>query len=155
MIEMPPTQQRVPLQSPPTANEEIRTLMRARVIELAGKLEAIELRLAEIEQEWDVDRTFQANAAAVSLAGLLLSAFSRKWALLPLIASGFLLQHAMTGWCPPVEFFRRMGVRTAREIEQERFALKALRGDFEGVRAEGVDPYDAAHAALHAVGLDG
>jgi hypothetical protein len=45
----------------------------------------------------------------------------------------FLLQHALQGWCPPVPFFRSRGVRTAREIDQERYALKALRGDFAKV----------------------
>jgi hypothetical protein len=95
MIEMPPTQERTGLHSPSAANQEIRARMRARVLDVAGKLAAIEQRLAEIEQEWDVERTLQANAAAVSLAGLLLSAFNRKWSLLPLIAAGFMLQHAV------------------------------------------------------------
>ena len=31
---------------------------------------------------------------------------------------------------PPVPILRRLGVRTAREIDIERYALKALRGDF-------------------------
>jgi hypothetical protein len=36
--------------------------------------------------------------------------------------------------------FRRLGVRTAREIARERYALKALRGDFAalGARPEAV-----------------
>ena len=43
---------------------------------------------------------------------------------------GFLLQHAVQGWCPPLPFFRANGVRTQSEIDEEKFALKALRGDF-------------------------
>jgi hypothetical protein len=43
---------------------------------------------------------------------------------------GFLLQHAVQGWCPPLPLLRRLGVRTADEINEERYALKALRGDF-------------------------
>jgi hypothetical protein len=50
-----------------------------------------------------------------------------------MLASGFLLQHALQGWCPPVSLFRRLGVRTSAEIEQERYALKALRGDFQNI----------------------
>jgi hypothetical protein len=32
-----------------------------------------------------------------------------------------------------VSLFRRLGVRTAPEIDQERYALKALRGDFRSL----------------------
>ena len=46
------------------------------------------------------------------------------------MVGGFLLQHAVQGWCPPVPVFRRLGVRTQTEIDEERYALKALRGDF-------------------------
>lgn len=57
----------------------------------------------------------------------------RRFYLLPAVVVGFLLQHAVQGWCPPMPVFRRLGVRTASEIEEERYALKALRGDFRGV----------------------
>jgi hypothetical protein len=39
--------------------------------------------------------------------------------------------------------FRRFGVRTSREIERERYALKALRGDFAAIAG-----HDAPGAAL-------
>lgn len=55
----------------------------------------------------------------------------RRWLALPVGVAAFLLQHAVQGWCPPVPVFRRLGVRTAGEIDQERYALKALRGDFD------------------------
>jgi hypothetical protein len=32
-----------------------------------------------------------------------------------------------------VPLFRRLGVRTASEIDEERYALKALRGDFRNL----------------------
>ena len=44
------------------------------------------------------------------------------------------LQHAVQGWCPPLAVWRRLGVRTQSEIDEERYALKALRGDFRDVR---------------------
>ena len=72
----------------------------------------------------------------------------RRFALIPLVVGGFLLQHAVQGWCPPLPLFRRGGVRTQTEIEQERYALKAIRGDFEQMR-EG-NP-GRANRALHAV----
>ena len=55
----------------------------------------------------------------------------RRWAYLPLVVTGFLLQHATQGWCPPVPILRALGFRTQGEIERERYALKALRGDFD------------------------
>jgi hypothetical protein len=52
--------------------------------------------------------------------------------------TGFLFQHAIQGWCPPVPVLRKLGFRTSYEIEQERRALMALRGDFRHV-AENAD----------------
>jgi hypothetical protein len=94
----------------------------------------IDQRLAELDREWDIERLLEANAASVVLAGLLLSAtVSRRWLLLPTAVGAFLLQHALQGWCPPLIWFRRMGFRTAREIEIERYGLKLRRGDFAGL----------------------
>ncbi len=58
-----------------------------------------------------------------------------RFALVPLVVGSFLLQHAVQGWCPPLPVFRRMGVRTQTEIDEERAALKALRGDFQNLPA--------------------
>ncbi len=92
----------------------------------------IDRRLEELDREWDIERTLEANAASIALLGLGLGAFvNRRFFLLPAVVAGFLLQHAVQGWCPPVPVFRRFGFRTAREIDLERYALKAIRGDFE------------------------
>jgi hypothetical protein len=89
-------------------------------------------RLQELDQEWDMERTLEANAATIALVGLGLGAFvDRRFFILPAVVAGFLLQHAVQGWCPPVPVFRRLGVRTAREIDSERYGLKAIRGDFD------------------------
>jgi hypothetical protein len=68
---------------------------------------------------------------------------------LPGIVLPFLLQHAVQGWCPPVPLFRRLGVRTREEIEREKFALKALRGDFEEIDSlrRGEEAEDAVESA--------
>ena len=47
--------------------------------------------------------------------------------------------HAATGWYPLLPVFRRLGFRSAREIAGERYALKALRGDFHAMN-------ESAHA---------
>jgi hypothetical protein len=112
--------------------------------------DAIERRLSELEHEWDIERTLEANAATVATAGAALALLlDRRFALIPLVVGGFLLQHAVQGWCPPVPVFRRMGVRTQTEIDHERYALKALRGDFREVRSggDGAAPLRALDAA--------
>jgi hypothetical protein len=108
-------------------------------------------RLEEVEQESDMERTLEANAATLALTGTVLAVVhSRRWLIVPGVVTSFLLQHALQGWCPPVAIFRRLGIRTAREIAAERYAVKALRGDFAGVTdASGADA--RAEAVLAAV----
>ena len=104
-----------------------------RLCYFANHPEEIDQRLAELEREWDVERTLETNAAALVVAGCLLGAtVHRRWFVLPALVGGFLMQHSLQGWCPPLPLLRRIGVRTTDEIERERYALKALRGDFEG-----------------------
>ena len=103
--------------------------------------------LKELDREWDIERAIEANASAIALAGIVLGAKSdRRWLILPGLVAVFLFQHAVQGWCPPVPVLRRLGFRTAHEIEQERHALKAIRGDFRTVRKP-----DKPQAALKAV----
>ena len=99
--------------------------------------ELISQRIRELDEEWDMERTLEANASTLALTGLCLgTVMSRKWYVVPMLVTGFLLQHAIQGWCPPVKFFRKRGVRTRQEIEKERYALKVMRGDFESVSPE-------------------
>lgn len=118
-----------------TVNEHIRDTTKENVARhVESGSEAIERRLAELDYEWDIDRVLEANAATAVLAGVLLGAtLDRRCYLLPALVGGFLLQHAIQGWCPPVPLLRRMGFRTASEIDHERYALKALRGDFRNL----------------------
>jgi hypothetical protein len=91
----------------------------------------IDERLRELEREWNVERTLEANAASLTLLGLGLGlTVNRKFLLLPVLAAAFLLEHALQGWCPPVSVLRRLGIRTAAEIQEEIIALRILRGDF-------------------------
>lgn len=135
-----PTARRVIDHTPPEVNEQIRTLTRARLREMSGRLEEIENRLNQLSGEWDIERTLEANAAIITLISLALGTRWKTWRLLPAIVSGFLLQHAVQGWCPPVSIFRRLGVRTMKEIDRERYALKALRGDFQRISQEAESP---------------
>ena len=83
--------------------------------------------------------------------GTVLGVINKRFLLLPGLVAGFLLQHALQGWCPPVPLFRRVGVRTATEIERERYALKALRGDFQPI-SRSADNEQATATVLRAVG---
>ena len=112
------------------------------------RTDEIPRRLRELKEEWDIERAIEANASALAFTGTVLGATSdRRWFALPALVTAFLFQHAIQGWCPPVPILRRLGFRTAHEIEQERTALMALRGDFDAV-ASAQDKSGAALAAL-------
>ena len=137
---IPSTVDRVPDHTAEHVNENIRRQTEERVARCAAAGgDAIERRLAELDREWDIERTLEANAATASLIGLALGAtVNRKWFVFPTVVAGFLLLHAVQGWCPPLPVFRRLGIRTASEIDYERYALKSLRGDFRNLTsAEG------------------
>ena len=128
---VPSTSERVPHQTDPEINERITRETEANVGAYSADRRLIDLRLQELEREWDIERMLEANAATIFLIGITLARFvNRRWYLLPAAVATFLLQHALQGWCPPVGLFRRLGVRTLREIDEERYALKAMRGDF-------------------------
>lgn len=129
---LPSTASRVERNTADSVNRQIRQRMEENIAYFAENPHEIEQRLHELDHEWDIERTLEANAATLSLAGVTLGAtHDKRWLLLPAAVTGFLLQHALQGWCPPVVIFRRRGVRTSKEIDQERYALKALRGDFD------------------------
>jgi hypothetical protein len=117
----------------PEVNARIERAMRDRIIAYANRPpEDISGRIAELEQEWDIERWLECNASALAFSGVALSFIGgRKWLLLPALVLPMLFYHAVQGWCPPVPLLRRLGVRTQREIDAERYALRLLRGDFD------------------------
>jgi hypothetical protein len=137
-MDLPGTSERVPAHTSTKDNRRIAEEARERIGWLAEHPEAIPQRLCELEREWDIERTLEANAATVSLLGVALGAtVDRRFFALPGVVAAFLLQHALSGWCPPLPIFRKLGVRTVREIEEERRALEALRRDVEPRAAGG------------------
>ena len=145
---MKSTVNRVPANTATRINRQIHEELAERVRFFAAHPRQIPTRrLKELDREWDIERAIEANASAIALAGIVLGAKSdRRWLILPGLVAVFLFQHAVQGWCPPVPVLRRLGFRTAHEIEQERHALKAIRGDFRTVRKP-----DKPQAALKAV----
>lgn len=135
----------------PEINARIDAGTEASVREYAARdIPEITARIAELDREWDVERVLETNAAALALAGLAVGVTrDRRWLLLPAVVLPFLLQHAIQGWCPPIEIIRRLGFRTRREIDREKVALKALRGDF-GLITGGSTAQERAKLALSA-----
>lgn len=141
------TRNRVPANTSDDINRRIQREIAEKVRYYAKHKNEIPDRLRELDQEWDIERAIEANAATVGFLGVALGLTrGQRWLLLPALVTGFLFQHAVQGWCPPVPILRRLGFRTYREIEDERQALKALRGDFDRV----ADSQDKPQAALRA-----
>lgn len=129
---MPSTRQRVPTHTSASVNARIRQETERSVEFYRAHPEEIPRRPKELDEEWDIERAIEANAAVLGFAGVVLGATSdRRWLTLPALVTAFLFQHAVQGWCPPVPILRRLGFRTAYEIEEERLALSAARGDFD------------------------
>jgi Protein of unknown function (DUF2892) len=128
--------------TPDSINERIRRETEssiARTTALGGN--AIEERLQMLDKEWDTERALETLAGSFILSGLALSlTVNRNWLALPGVVAAFLLQHAIQGFCPPLIAIRALGIRTPREIEEERFALKAARGDFARIDAGAASP---------------
>jgi hypothetical protein len=139
-------------------NADIDRAIAARVRAYASlPPDAIARRIAALDREWDVERWLETIAPTLAMGGIVLGMMrSRRWLVLPAVVLPFLLQHAVSGWCPPLPVLRRLGVRTREEIDRERYALKVLRGDFDRPPASTASPgrsdeHDRAHRALRAV----
>ncbi len=117
--------ERVSSNTSPDMNAKIWQQTERRMREAAsGGRQAVQRRLRELDEEWDIERYVETMAPTFTLLGLTLGLTrNRAWLLLPFVVQGFFLQHALQGWCPPIPVLRRMGVRTVQEIERERCAL--------------------------------
>jgi hypothetical protein len=126
---------RVRAHTAPIVNERIDEMMLTSIDEHVREgRDGIVRRLAELDEEWDIERALMVNFAvvggltfAVGLSRYASSPFlgRKRKGLLYLFGSqlGFMLMHGLIGWCPPVSVLRRLGCRTTREIDQERSAL--------------------------------
>ena len=128
-------QERVRRSTDDLLNEQIDNAIRHSIARYKGRSrEEISERIRELDQEWSIERTLEINASTLALSGTLLGAFvNKRWLILPGIVGTFLLQHGLQGWCPPLPIMRSLGIRSRREIDEERYALKALRGDFDDI----------------------
>jgi hypothetical protein len=125
----PPTADRVRHHTADRVNARIDRAARQRLATAqASGREALRARLDALDGEWDVDRALMANFAIVggaNFAWAVIDAARRGrrwtgWHTLFATQLGFLLFHAVRGWCPPLPVFRRLGFRTWKEIATER-----------------------------------
>jgi hypothetical protein len=129
------TKDRVRAHTDKDVNQKIEERTERHVLHAASAPErTISRRIDALEKEWDMERYLETNAAAIAFSGVVLGLFAnKKFLAIPVIVLPFLFQHAVQGWCPPVPLFRRLGVRTRKEIDAEKYALKAVRGDFDNL----------------------
>jgi hypothetical protein len=148
------TVNRVPRHTSANVNRRIEQETADRVRYYASNPADIGRRLRELDEEWDIERLLETNASALAFTGVALAGLvDKRWLVLPALVTAFLFQHAVQGWCPPVPILRRLGYRTAREIDIERAALKALRGDFGPIGPGAGDHDTRASHALQAARL--
>lgn len=92
----------------------------------------ITLRLAELDEEWDIERLLQAHGAALTLSGVIFGLIAdKKWFALPIAASVVLLAGIFQRRSYSYPLLHKLGLRTREEINKEKYALKAIRGDFK------------------------
>jgi hypothetical protein len=137
----------------PDVNDRLDIDVQLRLRDAAGwSPDELTWRLAQVDREWTFDRALEAEAALMGLLGLALGvAVDRRLLVLPGFVSAMLVLHATHGWYPWLPIFRRVGLRTRDEIDRERYALKALRGDFDAIPGEGSPAAERASAAWKAV----
>lgn len=124
---------RVQANTAPGVNERIEHDARLRVLNSASDPKGnLTRRIQALDREWDIERWLEMNASALAFTGTVLGlVWNRRFFAIPCLVLPFLFQHAVQGWCPPIPILRRKGTRTRNEIDEEKFALKALRGDFD------------------------
>ena len=91
----------------------------------------LDQRLQELSREWWAERICTAGLAAATLGAMVpVAALGSAWLALPGVLMAMLLLQTVFAWSPIMPLVRLAGYRTACEIWNERYALKALRGDF-------------------------
>lgn len=132
---IPPTTKKAAFHTCSKINQDIRNKTICCVNTYKNSGEAVlSDKIDKLNQEWDTERVLETNAASVVLLSSIMGYKKKKccWFMLTGAIGFFLLQHALQGWCPPLPVIRKLGVRTAEEINQEKTLFKLIRGDFTG-----------------------
>lgn len=101
---------------------------------------ALSERLRALDEEPDLETVTSLALAGAGTAGLIFGFLgSRLWRLLAWISLPLLFEHARGNLQAPAHFLKSLGLRSRREIQDERNALKSLRGDFQHVKPKSRD----------------
>ena len=112
---IPPTTKKAAFHTCSKINQDIRNKTICCVNTYKNSGEAVlSDKIDKLNQEWDTERVLETNAASVVLLSSIRGYKKKKccWFLLTVI--------------------RKLGVRTAEEINQEKTLFKLIRGDFTG-----------------------
>lgn len=134
---------RVKKATPHSINAKIERDTWRRIVSYENKSdEDISARIKQLEKEWDIERYLGVNMSTIAISGLAAAALTgnKKWNLVPAVVLAFFFQHSVQGWCPPLPILRMLKIRTSKEIEEEKYALKILRGDFSQANGEAGTP---------------
>lgn len=93
----------------------------------------IENRLRQLQVETSIEQIFELHDAANVAAGVLLTIATgkKKWLALPVLVAAVQAVQALYGVRFGTSLLHTYGFRNKAEIEKEKYALKALRGDFQ------------------------
>jgi hypothetical protein len=85
---IPNTIDRVPAHTGEEINRRIQRETDDRVRRFAPYPEGIDRRLRELDEEWDIERLLEANAATLAFAGVALGAtVDKRWLVLPALVT--------------------------------------------------------------------
>src|SRR5262245_12923879 len=133
IMQLHQAQEQPVLRAPLTEKEKHRTADTVAGVIYEGP-EAIEKRLADLDREWTAGRVIKVAAGLALVAGLALATLLHPaWLVLPVIVGLLLLEYAVRCDSVLTWLLRSAGFRTSKQIEHERIALKALRGDFRNL----------------------
>ena len=114
-------------------DSETKTWDNVRLYGSLGK-EGLTERIRSLEEEWDMEKFVTVSMAGMGLFGLVMGFFgSRVWRVLTWISLPMLFLYGQEKWRPSEGMLKSLGLRSRREIDEEKYALKALRGDFQQV----------------------
>lgn len=115
-----------------------------RPIQLLGK------RIEELEEEIPLEALVYRGGALMTIGGLtllFLRGKSRAAWLFAVAIGALQLQYSYQGGNALTDILRKRGYRSRKEIEAEKYALQALRGDFAAF-GELSDPIERVHKCL-------
>lgn len=128
---LPSTIDRVAINTSQERRQLLDRQLKARITAYQGAdRQRIDQRLAELDNEWDIERLIEVEAPLmIGLGATLGLLYNPKWLGLSAAAAAMVILHNLQGWYPLLPLFHRLGIRSQTDIEQERSALRVLRQD--------------------------